>query len=234
MFYSALILGLLSSIHCIGMCGPIAFILPIDKSKGHKGAQLSGVYHLGRISTYAMLGLIFGLIGKGLFMAGFQQRLSILVGIVMIVIVLLPYKFFATYSGSNFLFKGVSKLKQQLGLQLRQQKASSIYTVGVLNGLLPCGMVYMALFGAIATGSLASGMLYMALFGLGTVPLMSLAIYSKSIFSQPLRTKLQRVLPIFIVTLGVLFILRGLDLGIPYISPTTIQLQVSNTIEVCN
>ncbi|MCK0131532.1 sulfite exporter TauE/SafE family protein [Flavobacteriaceae bacterium F08102] len=233
MMYSALILGILSSVHCVGMCGPIAFILPIDKSNVKKSTHLTLLYHLGRITTYASLGLVFGLIGKGLFMAGFQQRLSILLGVVMIVIALLPSNFFAKYSGTNFLFKGIAKLKQQLGLQLKQRKASSIYTVGVLNGLLPCGMVYMALFGAIATGALGSGMVYMTVFGLGTVPLMSLAIYSKTLFSQTLRNKLQRVLPFFIVTLGILFILRGLDLGIPYISPTTIQLQISNSVEVC-
>src|SRR5210317_413309 len=90
MLWSALIFGLLGSFHCIGMCGPIAFVLPIPKGNKSKSFFGTSLYHIGRILSYSLIGLLFGLLGKGLYLAGFQQRLSILIGIIMILIILIP------------------------------------------------------------------------------------------------------------------------------------------------
>ncbi len=226
MLYTALIFGLISSLHCIGMCGPIAMMLPVDRNNPTKKATQIITYHLGRLTAYGAIGLVFGLLGKGFFMAGIQQQLSIFIGISMILIILIPEKVFARYNFSKPIYKGISKIKQQLGSQFANKSYKSLFTIGLLNGFLPCGMVYVALFGAIAMQSASLGVLYMVLFGLGTVPMMSLVVYIQSYLTLNFRNKIQKIIPYVGVCIGVLFVLRGLDLGIPYVSPTTINLSV--------
>lgn len=226
MLYSAFILGLISSLHCIGMCGPIAMMLPIDRSNETKKATQIITYQLGRLSAYAVIGLIFGLLGRGFLLAGIQQNISIFIGIAMILIAVIPEKIFANYNFSKPVYKIISKVKSSLGNQFKNKSYKSIFTIGLLNGFLPCGMVYAALFGAIAMQSASLGTLYMLLFGLGTVPLMTIVVYINSIIKLPFRNKIQKVIPYAAVIIGVLFILRGLGLGIPYISPSNMNLFV--------
>lgn len=224
MLYTAFIFGLISSFHCIGMCGAIAMMLPVDRSNPAKKVTQIITYHLGRITAYATIGFIFGLLGKGFFMAGMQQRLSIVIGILMILTIVIPEKVFARYNFSKPVFRLISKMKQVLGNQFKKKSYQSLFTIGLLNGFLPCGMVYVALFGAIAMQSTSLGILYMVLFGLGTIPLMSAVVYINSILTVSMRNKIQKTIPYVVVLIGVLFILRGLGLGIPYISPTTMSL----------
>jgi uncharacterized protein len=226
MLYTALIFGLVSSFHCIGMCGPIAMMLPVDQSNPTKKVIQICTYHLGRITAYAFIGFVFGLLGKGFFMAGMQQKLSILIGVLMIVTIIIPEKVFANYNFSKPIFRVISKVKQALGNQFRKKSYQSLFTIGLLNGFLPCGMVYVALFGAIAMQSSSLGVLYMVLFGLGTVPLMSSVLYLKSFVSLSTRNTIQKAIPYVVVVIGLLFILRGLGLGIPYVSPSTMSLFV--------
>ena len=229
MIYSALLLGLISSLHCVGMCGPIAIMLPVDhKNPAKKVTQLL-TYHIGRISAYTCIGLLFGFIGKGFYLAGIQQQLSIFAGVVMIAIILIPERIFAKYNFSKPIFKIISSVKTALGKQFRDKSYKSLFTIGVLNGFLPCGLVYAALFGAIAMQDVTLGMLYMVLFGLGTVPLMSILIYFKELMTLPIRNKVQKAIPYMVVLIGTLFILRGLGLGIPYISPSSLTLFVQAT-----
>ncbi|MGM8363237.1 sulfite exporter TauE/SafE family protein [Flavobacterium sp. ARAG 55.4] len=226
MLYTALIFGLLSSFHCIGMCGPIAMMLPVDQRNPAKKVTQIITYHLGRITAYASIGLVFGLLGKGFFIAGMQQRLSIIIGVLMIIVIVIPEKTFAKYNFSKPVFRLISKLKQILGSQFKKKSYQSLFTIGLLNGFLPCGMVYVALFGAIAMQNSSLGVLYMVLFGLGTVPLMSSVLYLKSFLSLGVRNRIQKAIPYVVVLIGVLFILRGLGLGIPYVSPSTVSLFV--------
>jgi len=226
MLYTAFIFGLISSLHCIGMCGPIAMMLPVDRSNQTKKTLQIFTYHLGRLAAYASIGFIFGLFGKGFSMAGLQQELSVLLGIIMIVIVVIPEKVFIAYNFSKPIFKLISKIKTALGSQFKNKSYQSLFTIGLLNGFLPCGMVYVALFGAIAMQSPSLGILYMLLFGLGTVPMMSSVVYLNSFLTLPFRNKIQKVIPYVAVCIGILFILRGLGLGIPYISPNTVSLFV--------
>jgi sulfite exporter TauE/SafE len=226
MLYTAFIFGLISSLHCIGMCGPIAIMLPVDRSNQTKKTLQIFTYHLGRLAAYASIGFIFGLFGKGFSMAGLQQELSVLLGIIMIVIVVIPEKVFIAYNFSKPIFKVISKIKTALGSQFKNKSYQSLFTIGLLNGFLPCGMVYVALFGAIAMQSPSLGILYMLLFGLGTVPMMSSVVYLNSFLTLPFRNKIQKVIPYVAVCIGILFILRGLGLGIPYISPNTVSLFV--------
>ena len=226
MLYTALLFGLISSFHCIGMCGPIAMMLPVDKNNPAKKVTQIMSYHLGRISAYATIGFIFGLLGKGFFIAGIQQKMSIIIGILMIIAIVIPEKVFARYNFSKPVFQLISKMKQLLGSQFKKKSYQSLYTIGLLNGFLPCGMVYVALFGAIAMQSSSLGVLYMVLFGLGTIPLMSTVLYMDSFLSVAVRNKIQKAIPVVVVLIGLLFILRGLGLGIPYVSPTTTSLFV--------
>lgn len=229
MLYTAFILGLISSFHCVGMCGPIALMLPVDHSNPTKKASQILTYHLGRLLAYGGMGLLFGLLGKGFFVAGIQQKLSIFIGVLMIIVALLPERVFAKYNFSQPIFRMIAKLKQKLGSQFKKKSYSSLLTIGFLNGLLPCGMVYVALFGAIAMQSALVGVVYMVLFGLGTIPLMSVVVYLKSFLSLSARNTIQKVIPYVMVVIGVLFVLRGLGLGIPYVSPTTLSLFVQET-----
>ncbi|CAL2084791.1 conserved membrane hypothetical protein [Tenacibaculum dicentrarchi] len=223
MILSALIFGLLGSFHCIGMCGPIAFMLPVDRSNKIKQFFQILSYHFGRLFTYGLIGLLFGLLGKGFYFFGFQQQLSIVVGILMILVILLP-KTFQKYNFSKSINKWVMKIKSSLGKELKKKGNDTFFTIGFLNGFLPCGLVYMAVFGAVATTNALSGSLYMFIFGLGTIPLMTIIVYVGNFANALIRKRIQQIIPYVVVFIGILFILRGLGLGIPYVSP----LPVSN------
>lgn len=233
MLYTAFILGLLGSFHCLGMCGPIAFVLPVDRSNRSRMIWQIFLYHLGRLITYAIIGLLFGLIGKGLYLAGFQQRLSIIIGIIMILSVVIPARVLNKYNFSRPLYKFIGEVKHKLGLYLKQTSNKALFLIGFFNGFLPCGLVYMAVFGSISTGSAPYGALYMFLFGLGTVPMMSGAVILGNFVSLKVRNKIQKLIPIFVVIIGLLFILRGMGLGIPFISPPDSKLEIMNSASAC-
>ncbi len=231
MLISALILGLLGSLHCVGMCGPIAFMLPVDRSNSFKKVSQIGIYHFGRLLAYSLIGLVFGLLGKSLYIFSIQQQLSIIIGVLMIFIVFLPHQTIGKYNLSKPLYKVISKVKSSLGKALKKKTADTFLTIGFLNGFLPCGLVYMAVFGAIATGSLLEGSLYMILFGLGTIPLMTSAIYLGKFLNSAVKQRIQKAIPVFVVIIGILFILRGLGLGIPFISPAPMVEMASSAVE---
>ena len=219
MLLSALVLGLLGSLHCLGMCGPIAFMLPLDRQNNTKKLFQLSLYHLGRIMAYSLMGLAFGLVGKGFYLFGIQQKISVVIGAIMIVLVLVPSRKLNKFSLAKPIYKLINKVKQRLGQELKKRTPDTFLTIGFLNGFLPCGLVYMALLGAIAMANIGEGALYMALFGLGTVPLMTSIVYFSSLFGKKAKMKIQKLIPAFVVIIGLLFILRGLGLGIPYISP---------------
>ncbi|GAB5471944.1 MAG: sulfite exporter TauE/SafE family protein [Maribacter sp.] len=209
-------------------------MLPVDRTNGYRKFGQVLIYHLGRLTAYGLIGLVFGLLGKGLYVFGIQQKLSIIIGIVMIVLVLIPYKSMKRFSLAKPVYRLISKIKSRLGQELKKKSPDTFITIGFLNGFLPCGLVYMALFGAIAMGDALKGSLYMVLFGLGTVPLMTAAIYFSGLLKGAVRQNVQRLIPVFIVLIGALFILRGLGLGIPYLSPAPVLDMVSSTVECHN
>lgn len=234
MILSAIILGLMGSLHCVGMCGPIAFMLPVDRTNNFKKISQIFIYHFGRLMAYSIMGILFGFIGKGLYVFGIQQKLSILIGVLMIVVILIPYKTFNKYNFSKPLYMLISKIKNRLGKALKKKTADTFLTIGFLNGFLPCGLVYMALFGAIAMANPLEGGLYMMLFGAGTIPLMTTAIYFSGFLKGAAKQKIQRLIPVFVVIMGLLFIIRGLGLGIPYVSPKPIVEVAATTIDCIN
>jgi sulfite exporter TauE/SafE len=211
------------------MCGPIALMIPVDRTNPAKKVTQIFTYHLGRLTAYALIGLVFGLVGKGFFLAGIQQRLSVFIGVAMIITILTPERVLANYNFSKPVYRLISKIKSSLGKQFKNKSYQSLFTIGLLNGFLPCGMVYVALFGAIAMQNVPFGILYMLLFGIGTIPMMSSVTYLNSIMTVSFRNKIQKAIPYVGVIIGILFILRGLGLGIPYVSPANMSLFIQET-----
>lgn len=231
MLWSALIFGLLGSFHCVGMCGPIAFMLPVDRTNSFRKITQISTYHFGRILAYSIIGLFFGLIGKSLYIFGIQQQLSIAIGVLMIVVVLIPTQTFNKYNFSKPVYKLISKVKSSLGQALKKKTADTFLTIGFLNGFLPCGLVYMAVFASLAMESTLKSSMYMALFGLGTIPLMTTAIYVGKFLNTSIKQRIQKAIPIFVIIIGLLFILRGLGLGIPYLSPAPVTEIAAGNME---
>ena len=213
--WTAFLLGLAGSIHCAGMCGPLALALP-QAGRGWAGA-LAGraAYNFGRIATYSLLGVVFGLLGRTALLAGFQRTLSILLGVMLLLGVLASRKF-ALSRPAVWL---VQRLKGQIAGLLRRRSVASLAALGLLNGLLPCGLVYVAGVAAIGTGGILQGALYMAVFGAGTVPMMLAIGLSGRLVPVNLRLKLLKAVPTVVCLLGALLILRGMSLDIPYLSP---------------
>ena len=230
MLWSAFILGLLGSLHCIGMCGPIAFMLPVNRSNSVKKISQISIYHTGRLFSYALLGAFFGFLGKGFHLFGLQQQLSIIVGIIMIAAVIIPSKMLNKFSLTAPIYKIISKIKSSLGQAFKRKSLDTFLTIGFLNGFLPCGLVYMAVFASLAMHSVLESSLYMFLFGLGTIPLMTTAIYLGKFLNSMVKQRIQKAIPIFVVVIGLLFVVRGLGLGIPFLSPAPVIEMASGKI----
>ncbi len=230
MLFTALIFGFISSLHCVGMCGPIAMMLPVDKDSSLKKWLQIATYQLGRVVAYASLGLLFGLLGSGFFFAGFQQQLSIVVGIFIIIVAVVPEKKIAAYNFSKPIYSFISKVKSKLGAQFKNKSFKSLFLIGLFNGYLPCGMVYVALFGAMAMNHVFLGSLYMILFGLGTIPIMVVVINFFKSTSFTFNAKFQKAIPFFMIFMGVLFIVRGFGLNIPYFSPSIMNLHIQSEV----
>ena len=213
----AFLMGLLGSFHCIGMCGPIALALPLKDGTTQK---ISGAlfYNSGRIVTYSAFGLVFGIIGKSFFLFGFQQWLSILLGVIILVLLIIP-KRLSTFKNKNILLDSFGKIRQSIGRLFQKKNYRSLFSIGLLNGLLPCGLVYMAAAFAVAAGSITNSILFMAFFGLGTLPMMWTIAFFGNYVSVGIRQKIRKAYPYITAVLACLLILRGLGLNIPYISP---------------
>lgn len=213
---AALSLGILSAFHCIGMCGPIALALPVHgRSPFMKNISIL-IYNLGRVFTYALLGLVFGFIGESFVLFGFQQKLSIGLGVLILLIVAFPH-FRKKLPSLNFPF--IAKLKTRIISQFQKSDLRSLFIIGLLNGLLPCGMVYIAIAGALTSGTVLNSVVFMVAFGLATVPFMFSVSYVGQLISINARNFIRKAQPIIITITAILLILRGLNLGIDHISP---------------
>ncbi len=215
MFWAAFITGLLGSLHCVGMCGPIALALPYQGRDKWAAAANVLLYNVGRVVTYASIGTIIGLLGKGLFLAGVQAYFSIGLGILLLAVALFPINveqkilYIPIFSRLNLW------VKKNLAAILKQNNPQMLFLIGVFNGMLPCGLVYIAVVGAMATGEIFSGSLYMTLFGLGTLPLMLLTAMGGQFIGIVWRNRLRRLMPIFLAAFALFFIWRGINFVAP-------------------
>lgn len=216
MLWTALLLGLAGSLHCAGMCGPLALALP--SGGGGRARFLAGrlAYNGGRLVTYGALGAALGLAGRSLALAGVQRGVSVAAGLLLIAGVwLLP-----RVGGAGPVFRFVGGLKRALAGLLRRPGLSSLGLLGLLNGLLPCGLVYAAGAASLAAGGAEAGALYMVVFGLGTVPMMLALGLGGRALPVTWRLRLTAAVPAVVCVVGGLLVLRGLALGIPWLSPS--------------
>ncbi|ULQ58411.1 sulfite exporter TauE/SafE family protein [Flavihumibacter rivuli] len=215
---AGLSLGIISSFHCVGMCGPIAFALPVQHlSATARTIAISG-YHMGRILTYSLMGAIFGTMGRQVYLAGFQRWFSIGLGITVLMLLIQYIR--ERQSLQPGVLKGFyNKVQSWMGILLKDGRPVSFALLGMANGLLPCGMVYLAIAGALSTNQVSDGILFMAMFGTGTLPAMMALSFFGYLASISLRNRIRNMIPYVIAIMGILLILRGLNLGIPFISP---------------
>ncbi|MCG8474949.1 MAG: sulfite exporter TauE/SafE family protein [Cytophagales bacterium] len=230
-YSAAFLIGLMGSLHCVGMCGPLALALPVRNRTFPNVLRATLVYNSGRVVTYMLLGLVLGMLGKGFSFAGTQQYLSVATGVLMLLFLLLPKSLVQRAEQIRPVFLLNQWLKKKMGVILKKRTTDAHFVMGLLNGLLPCGLVYVALAGALATGEMIQGAVYMGAFGAGTVPMMLFVGAAGKMVSINFRQKILKAVPAFVFTIGVLFILRGLNLGIPYLSP---QLRTENGTEIVN
>jgi sulfite exporter TauE/SafE len=213
-----LILGAFSSLHCIGMCGPLALALPVQHLPVWQQRFAALIYNAGRIITYALFGLIFGVAGRGLYIAGLQQWLSIITGAAILAFIVYYYMLRKTWQP-----KWINKLHtvvQQLMIRLLQtDKKEGFLLFGMINGLLPCGMVYVALAASLNFHEVQYSILFMTAFGAGTVPMMMLLSVVGHRLSFSVRSTIRKAVPYLMTAMALLLILRGMNLGIPFISP---------------
>lgn len=226
-FELAFFTGLFGSIHCVGMCGPLAFAIPSFREQAWLILVDKLVYNIGRTLSYTVLGLSIGLIGQQLWLAGIQSSLSIVTGLLIITVAL--FRIFKISWGSGKLATKMTQPFNKLISSAIKHKSGHLI-IGILNGLLPCGFVYLALAGALNTGNSISAAQYMLFFGLGTLPLMFIAMVSTSFISPIFRRKINNAIPFVMLLLGLWFVLRGLNLDIPYLSPK----KVEGGVEICS
>ncbi|MDZ4749589.1 MAG: sulfite exporter TauE/SafE family protein [Saprospiraceae bacterium] len=214
---TGLSIGFLGSFHCIGMCGPIALALPVHTFSGVQKYVGIFLYNLGRAVTYSLLGFAFGFVGSQFRLWGLQQVISIGAGVLILLFILSRFSFASKVPGLATLNLWVQR---GLGKLLKTAKNSaSLFPVGLLNGLLPCGLVYVAIAAALATMSSLNAMLLMFSFGIGTIPVMAGLMMFGHLLSINIRQKINRSVPYFVGLMAVMLILRGMNLGIPYLSP---------------
>jgi sulfite exporter TauE/SafE len=213
--YLAFTMGLISSLHCIGMCGPIALALPVHK--GSRLKQFSGLllYNSGRALSYSVLGMLVGGIGTSIAWLGYLRYLSVFAGLLMLAYVFWPSRLDRHFHPPAFWVRFVHFLKQQMAAMLQSRSAGSWLMLGIFNGLIPCGMVYMALMSSIATGSMASGAIYMMIFGLGTFPAMISIGIAKQKFTPALRSRIRRFTPVMLAVAGIWLVMRGVLVDLP-------------------
>ncbi|MDZ4822235.1 MAG: sulfite exporter TauE/SafE family protein [Flavobacteriales bacterium] len=215
---AALILGLAGSLHCAGMCGPLISAMPYDRSSRIRFIRSKTFNHLGRIITYSLMGLVMGAIGLSVAMMGFQQGLAIAAGIFVLLFMLLPQRMKLKWMTSNS-SRAVVALKKIFSTVIAKRNPGAMFSLGLLHGLLPCGLVYAALAGALATGDMVQGALFMFVFGIGTTPvLVMIGTFARQI-KNVVKPQHQQFIRVFALCIALLLIFRGSNLGIPYLSP---------------
>jgi len=222
---AAISIGFLGSAHCAGMCGPI--LVAINNGKTRKFLLL---HHVGRLLTYATFGAIAGAIGHSFSWMGIQQNFSIAIGILLVAgVITLPFS-----KRISFLETAISKISLKAHQTIHQKqlsKTSTRFLLGMANGILPCGLVYLAIAGAANTFTPWDGALFMVFFGLGTIPALFAMTELGKHLSNSYRSKIRKVIPVTIFIMGCLLIVRGLDLGIPYLSP---KAALENGVAACD
>lgn len=217
----ALLMGFTGSLHCAGMCGPIVWIMPFQQFSGIKKIAALGLYHLGRLSVYAGLAVILHSF-RSLFDPKLQQYISIGLGISLLLVGILT---FIPNHVAKFNLPWSEFVKKQLGKFIGNPSMGTMAVTGVLNGLLPCGLVYMALSTSLTAQSATQSAAMMYVFGLGTLPMLVSITLLKTKLSILRTAHVRKLVPVMVFAFGCLFVLRGMNLGVPYLSPKVVVEQ---------
>ena len=216
---SGLTLGAAGSLHCVGMCGPLSQALPTSHLSRAKQFFSLLTYQSGRVITYSLIGLLFGLAGRRIYISGYQRWFSIGLGILVLVLALIYYLQKNTIHLS-FFNRFYGYVQRLIGRILKNNKGIlGFLWLGMANGLLPCGLVYVAVAATLSFSELTESVSFMAFFGLGTLPAMMIVGMAGSMIKPEARQLMRRAVPVFVTLMGVVLILRGMNLGIPFISP---------------
>jgi sulfite exporter TauE/SafE len=217
-------MGFIGSLHCVGMCGPIAMMLPADTSKKWKFITGRLLYNGGRIGTYSFLGLLVGFIGESTSYFISQKSLSIILGILILIGVFLPKNWQNKIALNQQIFKFTNFIKSSLSALFKKHSLATQFSFGILNGFLPCGLVYAALSGAFLTERIIDGMFFMTLFGLGTLPMLLGISLGATWLRKTFASKLPKLLPITYSIIAIWLIIRGLIISFPHIIKENIDL----------
>lgn len=229
---AAFLAGLAGSVHCVGMCGPLALSLPFSRFNASLKWIAIILYNLGRVVAYSSIGLLVGLVGRGINWFGFTQILSIILGALILISLLLPK---IMNKSSFYLPNWLNKYTiNTLQVLIKKQSIGWMFFVGLMNGFLPCGLVYMAVAAAVVAGTISNAILFMFFFGLGTIPAMIILIVAAQKLSPIKKGALQKMIPIVTLLIGIILILRGLNLDIPFISPYLSQNLSGATAVECH
>jgi uncharacterized protein len=228
----AFVLGLAGSLHCLVMCGPLLLAMP-KRQLTRATLVRKTVYHGSRIGVYVLLGGLMGVGSEVADLAGLAQVVSITAGVLMVLSVVLHQFTNHRGIGSALLQHVTNAFRSTLTDRIKNPSVSSHAILGMLNGLLPCGLLVAALFGSLASGGLANAMLFMWFFGLGTLPMLFIVQFAAAMVPEKLITRSRQVIPIIALSLGCLLVIRGLQLGIPYLSPQA-PLNNSAVEKSCN
>lgn len=191
------------------MCGPIAMMLPANKTFLRKANISRLLYNAGRAVAYMLIGLVFGLLGSAISISGYQKQLSIFSGIIILLIIF----FTAAQKFQNRFSAFIARLTMPVRILMKklfaQQSPSAHLGIGLVNGFLPCGLVYLAAAGSVTAGSIGGSILYMALFALGTFPVMLAMSFSVSLLKGSWRNWYSKATPIVSIALALFLIYRG-------------------------
>ena len=225
----AFIMGLTGSLHCAGMCGPIIWVMPFQVLNGWKKWIGIALYHIGRITVYALMATVLFSF-KSLFQPQIQQYVSIVLGALLLVVGLatfFPSRFNVTMPWTGF-------VRKKLGHFMGQPSLGSLLATGMLNGLLPCGLVYMALSATMAAQTVQTAVVLMYAFGIGTAPMLVVLTVLKDRTKLLHQMQFRKFVPVVMLFFGSLFILRGLNLGIPYLSPKVQMEETAIKADCCH
>ncbi len=214
MLISALLLGLFGSLHCAGMCGPIVMALPLQTTEKWMVALQAGIYHIGRIFTYSLMGAIVGTMGWGISLIGYQKILSITLGALLILSACFTIKSPTQLFNWSFFNRFITSVQKRLGKSLRIAGPLSAFKIGMLNGVLPCGLVYVALAGTVTYTSPQAGALHMLAFGTGTLPMMFGLMFFGGLYRNKIM-RWKRFIPIGLALFGLFLIYRGFIVHVP-------------------
>jgi len=214
---SAFMMGFVGSVHCVGMCGPLAISMPFSLFSAVNKWVAIILYNLGRVIAYSIIGIFVGILGRGVNWFGLTQILSLTLGALVVISVVSPT--ILKVIGIR-LPQWINKNQvNALQFLIKKKSVGWMFLVGVFNGFLPCGLVYMALAAALSANTILGSITFMAFFGLGTIPTMITVIIAGQYLSLTWRMGLRKLVPIVTFIVGTLLILRGLNLNIPYVSP---------------